>query len=403
MSSTKSVDFMSLSPQLHFKIFSYLSMQDILQGVACTSKSLNEICKKNVVWRGKYFKVKFEAESSPGPLLCHSSVVCKDEEGNNQMICYGGNLSSTNIIENVKKDLWCYKFDQKKWIKSVAQSTSLTEHTSVVYKKTMYTFGGNGGLVDNYSNAVLTYPLPFKPENVITSHDSLNNAPQPRSAHSAVVYKNEMYIFGGWNGYQSLNDFYSLNLDTLEWKQIQSENGPSKRRMHSCAVYNCKMYLFGGYDESRPAESFNELHCFDFETQTWKEVPCQGKIPKGRSRAGAIVVGNNMYIIGGWDRVSHNGEVLRLDLDKFIWSQEKIDTNLKVAQQSCVVVDNSWLVMYGGKMFSETDQEIAPTTDMIVSRFSALFATNARSPQTTPFMKKMNEPMVTSSIASIHS
>ena len=110
-----------------------------------------------------------------------------------------------------------------------------------------------------------------------------------------------------------------------------------------------------------------------------------------------------MYIIGGWDRVSHNGEVLRLDLDKFIWSQEKIDTNLKVAQQSCVVVDNSWLVMYGGKMFSETDQEIAPTTDMIVSRFSALFATNARSPQTTPFMKKMNEPMVTSSIASIHS
>jgi len=394
---------MSLSSHLHLKIFSYLSMQDILQGVSCTSKKLNETCKKCVVWRGKYFKVKFDSETSPGPLLCHSSIVCKDKEGNNQMICYGGNLSSTNIIENVKNDLWCYLFDQKKWIKSLAQSSSLTEHTSVIYKNTMYTFGGNGGLVDNYSNAVLTYPLPFKPENVITSHESLANAPQPRSAHSAVVYKKEMYIFGGWNGHQSLNDLYSLNLETLQWRQIQCENGPSKRRMHSCVVYSNKMYLFGGYDESRPAESFNELLCFDFESESWKEIACQGKIPKGRSRAGATVIGNNMYIIGGWDRVSHNGEVLRLDLDKFVWSQEKVDINLKVAQQSCVVVDDSWLVMYGGKMFNESDQEIAPTTDMIVSRFSALPA-NSRYAYNTPFMqKKMNESTVTTSIASIHS
>jgi len=393
---------MSLPPQIHIKIFSYLSMQDILQGVAFTSKRLYETSKKCVVWRGRYFKVKFDEENSPGPLLCHSAVVCKDDNGYNQMICYGGNLSSTNIIENVKNDLWCYQFDVKKWIKSEAQSNSLTEHTSVVYKKTMYTFGGNGGLVDNYSNAVLTYPLPFKPDSAITSHESLENAPQPRSAHSAVVYKNEMYIFGGWNGHQSLDDFYSLNLDTLQWRKIQSENGPSRRRMHSCAVHNGKMYVFGGYDESRLAESYNELHCFDFQSETWKEVTCRGKIPKGRSRAGATVVGNNMYIIGGWDRISHNGEVLRLDLDKFYWSQEKIDINLKVAQQSCVVVDDSWLVMYGGKMNNEKDQEIAPTTDMIVSRFSALPVVEKIS--NTPYqVRKLNEPMVNPSIASIHS
>jgi len=233
-------------------------MQDILQGVAFTSKRLHETSKKCVVWRGRYFKVKFDEENSPGPLLCHSAVVCKDDKGNNQMICFGGNLSSTNIIENVKKDLWCYQFDEKRWIKSQAQSNSLTEHTSVVYRKTMYTFGGNGGLVDNYSNAVLTYPLPFKPENVITSHDSLVNAPQPRSAHSAVVYKNEMYIFGGWNGYQSLDDFYSLNLDTLQWKHIKSENGPSKRRMHSCVVHKDKMYVFGATTKvARPSLSMS--------------------------------------------------------------------------------------------------------------------------------------------------
>lgn len=391
------LDFLSLSPQIHFHIFSYLSLKDIYQGIACTSKRFHELTKKSLVWRGRYTSVKFSFENSPGPLLCHSAVVCKDEVGNYQMLCYGGNLSSTNIIENVKNDLWCYYFDQKKWSKSQSQSTSLTEHTSVVYKNTMFTFGGNGGLVDNYSNLVLTYPLPFKPENYITTHESLPGAPQARSAHSAVVYQNEMYIFGGWNGHESLNDFHSLNLDTMQWRQIQSEGSPSKRRMHSAVVYKDKMYIFGGYDESRPAHSYNELCCFDFQTETWKIVPCQGRIPKGRSRAGATIVGNNMYIIGGWDRVAHLGEVWRLDLDTYCWYQEKTDMNLKLAQQSCVVMEESWLVMYGGKNETE-EQELAASTDMIVTRLSALPA-----PPAALEDKKRIELPVIPSIASIHS
>jgi len=261
----------------------------------------------------------------------------------------------------------------------------------------MFTFGGNGGLVDNYSNLVLTYPLPFKPESTNTTHDSLPGAPQPRSAHSAVVYKNEMYIFGGWNGHESLNDFYSLNMDTMQWRQIQSAGCPSKRRMHSAVVYQDRMYLFGGYDESHSAHSFNELYCFDFLTETWKAVPCQGRIPKGRSRAAATVVGNNMYIIGGWDRVAHFGEVLRLDLDQHRWFQEKIDIDLKIAQQSCVVLENSWMVMYGGK--NESGQNLAASTDMIVTRLSALPAV----PAPLNIDLKRSEQPVIPSIASIHS
>jgi hypothetical protein len=376
MSSTNTFDFMSLSPHVHIQILSYLSLRDIYLGIACTSKHFHEITKRSIVWRGRYSKVKYEEEESPGPLLCHSAVVCKDNNGNHQMVCYGGNLSSTNIIENVKRDLWCYQFNEKKWYKSMAQANSLTEHTSVIYKNAMFTFGGNGGLVDNYSNLLLTYPLPFKPENTITVHDSLPGAPPPRSAHSAVIYKNEMLIFGGWNGHSSLNDFFSLNLDTLVWRQIQSEGTPSKRRMHSAVVYNDKMYLFGGYDECRAAQSYNELCCFDFQTETWKVVPCGGKIPKGRSRQAATLVGNNMYIIGGWDRISHFDQVLRLDLDNFVWFEEKKDINLKIAQQSCVLVEDSWIVMFGGKMNKNTGTDMTASTDLIVTRLSALSSTS---------------------------
>jgi len=81
-----------------------------------------------------------------------------------------------------------------------------------------------------------------------------------------------------------------------------------------------------------------------------------------------------MYIIGGWDRVSHFGEVQRLDLDKFIWSQEKIDINLKVAQQTVVLTDDLSMVMFGGKTNKEDGEEMAASPDMIVTRLSALSA-----------------------------
>jgi hypothetical protein len=236
----------------------------------------------------------------------------------------------------------------------------------------MYTFGGNGGLVDNYSNAVLVFPLPFHPKNKFQTLENLPGAPTPRSGHSAVVYKNEMYIFGGWNGHSSLDDFYSFNFETLTWKKIETESCASKRRMHSTVVYKDKLYLFGGFDESRPAQSMNELICYDFETKIWKTINCKGKIPKGRSRAGVTIVANNMYVVGGWDRVTHFEEILRLDLDTFVWYEEKTDMNLKVAQQTCVLVED-WLVMYGGKMNKDPKKsEMTASSDMIITRLSAL-------------------------------
>jgi len=370
MSATTPIEFMSLSSEIHILIISYLPTAEIFSGISLTCKRFSELCKRSLVWQGKYFKVAFDNQTVvPGPLLCHSAVPFKDENGNYQMIFYGGNLSNTNIIENVKKDIWCYQFDQKKWHKSLGAHKALTEHTSVVYKNNMYIFGGNGGLVENYSNNVLSYPLPFKPENVFTRIETQNTSPPARSGHSAVVYQNSMYVFGGWNGHTSLSDFHSFNFETQTWKKLESQGEcPTKRRMHCTVVYKDFMYLFGGYDESRPARSDNELYRYHFKTDTWELIKCRGTIPNGRSRAAAIVKDNFMYIIGGWDRVVHFDDSFRLDLDKFTWYQERIDLNMKIAQQSCVVMED-WMVMYGGKTYKDINsQEMAPSSDLLITR-----------------------------------
>jgi hypothetical protein len=36
-------------------------------------------------------------------------------------------------------------------------------------------------------------------------------APSPRKSHSAVVYKDSFYVFGGYDGDKRLNDFFSYN------------------------------------------------------------------------------------------------------------------------------------------------------------------------------------------------
>jgi hypothetical protein len=38
------------------------------------------------------------------------------------------------------------------------------------------------------------------------------SVPQGRSAHTAVVYNNDIYIFGGWNGGASNNEFFRYNI-----------------------------------------------------------------------------------------------------------------------------------------------------------------------------------------------
>lgn len=58
-------------------------------------------------------------------------------------------------------------------------------------------------------------------------------------------------MFGGYDGVHRMNDFYKLTLENYAWSVIYS-NGevPNPRYFHSSVVYGECMYLFGGYNGS---------------------------------------------------------------------------------------------------------------------------------------------------------
>lgn len=70
-----------------------------------------------------------------------------------------------------------------------------------------------------------------------------------RAAHSCDKCGNYLYIFGGWNGKQALNDLYLLDIEKLEWSDPETEGPrPACRNNHTTAVVGDQIFFHGGHD-----------------------------------------------------------------------------------------------------------------------------------------------------------
>ena len=93
--------------------------------------------------------------------------------------------------------------------------------------------------------------------------------PCKRSGHSAVVYQDKMYIFGGVDDeINRLNDLWEFDLKKKTWKELKVENGPASRNSHSATLFLNYMIVFGGMHDL--TKELNDLYAFNFTTQTWR-------------------------------------------------------------------------------------------------------------------------------------
>jgi Galactose oxidase, central domain len=55
--------------------------------------------------------------------------------------------------------------------------------------------------------------------------------------------------FGGCGGSRYLNDTWSFNISTRKWTELQCAGSiPSPRSIHAAVLVGDVMYVFGGYD-----------------------------------------------------------------------------------------------------------------------------------------------------------
>jgi N-acetylneuraminic acid mutarotase len=57
-----------------------------------------------------------------------------------------------------------------------------------------------------------------------------------------------MYIFGGWDGNQTLSDVLEYTITTNKWRELEVKGGIKGRYRHTSACNDKAMYVFGGID-----------------------------------------------------------------------------------------------------------------------------------------------------------
>lgn len=158
-----------------------------------------------------------------------------------------------------------------------------------------------------------------------------------RSNHAAVVYGNELFVFGGVVGRnpgRDVADLEILNFDTLCWaRHHDSGTGPSPRQNPTLVLYEGSSFAclvaFGGYDR---AKKFNDIFCFDLTTYAWRQTALQetnGTSPPPMTDHCAVMVDGSMVVFGGIHRQVADQQdislVWRLKLDhlsnKAVWER----------------------------------------------------------------------------------
>ncbi len=78
------------------------------------------------------------------------------------------------------------------------------------------------------------------------------NKPSARYFHSCVRYQNKLIMFGGYSGSQRLSDMYTYDFLSNYWTKVDLpvDDAPSGRSSLVAQVYKNNLYIFGGYNGS---------------------------------------------------------------------------------------------------------------------------------------------------------
>lgn len=138
----------------------------------------------------------------------------------------------------------------------------------------------------------------------------------PRAYHQAAVLDGKLYVFGGGNYdppplYHAKNDVW-VTENGKDWRQVTEAAPWSPRLWFSSAVYRDRMWVIGGWS-NHPSKNWPDVwHSAD--GKTWKELKLEGSW-KERHEHSAFVFQDKLWVAGGHAQPLSN-EVWSLALPK---------------------------------------------------------------------------------------
>ncbi|KAF9917495.1 hypothetical protein BX616_000801 [Lobosporangium transversale] len=200
-------------------------------------------------------------------------------------------------------------------------------HTAVLWKQNIIIFGGANEFTE-YRDDVVVFSLQtktwFRPE--------IRGEVPARYLHSATVYKNKMYVYGGFAKNSKctyvLDEMRILNLETWTW----SDPYPVPARYnHSASLVGHKLWIYAGKDEI--GNTVSDLHSIDLHTlRVLPHTGITGKVVLLKSQHFSEAIGNQLVVFGKYPNELTGTSLYGLwimDLDQLEWRKIDIDRCLE--------------------------------------------------------------------------
>lgn len=225
----------------------------------------------------------------------------------------------------------------------------------------------------------------------------VRNLPCPvaRSGHRIIVYKGNVFAFGGYsprdpitndiieqpNNRRLFQELWKFNFASKTWFNLQTSGTmPSEVASHAAVLVDNFILAYGGTGVPFGNSSSNSTHLCNLDTLEWCTLTTTGDKPQ-RLYGQAIALHNGkMYVIGGTTGFDYTMSVHCLDFHTKVWT--RLD-NLKKQnyvplpryRHEIVVLDNTIFVFGGGTAMDCFDFEKIPTFSLTDNTWSKVSTT----------------------------
>lgn len=207
-------------------------------------------------------------DAAPEALEEHSMVA---HEG--FLYVFGGMLDSA--YTKLRCPLWVFDIMKQKWVNWQGKTpqaeapSNRKGHSGVVIGSAMLVYGGYVDLKGS-SQEFWTLDLDTMVWSQLNSSQQRSLGPGPRHSHSATSYQCCMYLYGGLKGLREQRDFWMWNSSCSTWTSLKTKSGPSKLIGHTAVAFKDCMLVFGGCESQNTPQ--NCLWRYSFTTQTWNQI-----------------------------------------------------------------------------------------------------------------------------------
>jgi N-acetylneuraminic acid mutarotase len=212
----------------------------------------------------------------------------------NQHILVAGGLG-TNSVE-------IFNYRQRLWSLLKPMPESRNSASSFLYNNHVTVAGGNcDGSVDNMIRMNI-HPVP---DLSINWSDFAAKLPAKMGGHRSVVYKDSLFVTGGYNADQ---DVYSDCIHKVQLKPPYTvklvSRMPETRARHSTVQCDDSILIVGGRKSENCKDNLSSVLSYDIKKNECQQLPA---LPYPVSEMATVKWAENVVIIGGADK---NGKVL---------------------------------------------------------------------------------------------